>query len=287
MLRATKGKVPDSAQQGLKDTLREQQYFLACMCIPDEDLHIVSADDIELFEHAVVREKKMLANDICQLVIEPAMPLYYHAGQFINLRRNAGLVRSYSLASLPQTDTCLELHIKRFDNGRVSQWLIDELQVGQSVDIQGPYGTCYYTKDKSQQNLLLIGTGTGLAPLVGIIKDALFNQHQGEIYLYHGSRELSGLYYQAELSAIEKRFPQFHYSVCLSGEDVPDGIASGRAHDIALAQHKELKDWRVYLSGIPVMVTAAKKRAFLAGAKMNDIYADPFEMTDLRKASRS
>lgn len=287
MLRATKGEVPEHAQKGLKDSLRDQQYFLACLCKPHEDLYITSADDAELFEHAVVREKNMLAKDICQLIIEPAMPLYYHAGQFINLRRDAGLIRSYSLASLPQTDSCLELHIKRFKNGKMSQWLIDTVQVGESIDIQGPYGTCYYNSGESQQNLLLIGTGTGLAPLTGIIKDALYGHHQGEIYLYHGSRETTGLYYQAELSAIAKRFSQFHYVPCLSGEDVAGNILSGRANDVALEQHKDLKSWRVYICGAPDMVNSARKQAYLAGAQMNAIYTDPFELTDLRKTPRN
>jgi NAD(P)H-flavin reductase len=286
ILQASKGSVPKSAQKGLKDTFREQNYFLACQCVPAEVLHIASPADAELYEHAVVREKTMLAENICQLIIEPAMPLYYHAGQFINLRKNNGLVRSYSLASLPQTDSCLELHIKRFNNGEMSQWLMDELDVGQSVDIQGPYGTCYYSSGEAQQNLLLIGTGTGLSPLIGIIKDALHSKHQGEIFLYHGSRSISGLYYQSVLAEIEKRFPQFHYISCLSGDDVPQGVLSGRAHDVAMMQHPNLKDWNVYLCGDPAMVATAKKMAYLGGAKLSDIYADPFELTDLRKSPR-
>lgn len=287
LLQASKGDVDERAQKGLKDTFREQNYFLACQCVPVEDLHLVSPVDAELYEHAVVREKTMLAETICRLVIEPAMPLYYHAGQFINLRKYNGLVRSYSLASLPQTDSCLELHIKRFNNGRMSQWLIDELDIGQSLEIQGPYGTCYYSSNDAQQNLLLIGTGTGLAPLIGIVKDALHSKHQGKIILYHGSRNISGLYYQDVLAAIEQRFPQFQYHSCLSGESVPQGVLSGRAHDIAMRQHNNLQAWNVYLCGDPAMVAAAKKMAYLAGARLSNIYADPFELTDLRKVPRT
>jgi hypothetical protein len=88
----------------------------------------------------VVAEKTALADDVCQLRIESATSLYYHAGQFINLRRADGLTRSYSLASLPMEDGFLELHVKRMPGGAMSQWIHDELAVGDELELQGPHG---------------------------------------------------------------------------------------------------------------------------------------------------
>jgi len=61
---------------------------------------------------------------------------------------------------------------------------------------------------------------------------------------------------------------------------------NGRAEDVALADHPDLSGWRVYLCGYPPMVNDARRRAFLAGAGMSDIYVDPFELRELRKKPR-
>ncbi len=55
---------------------------------------------------------------------------------------------------------------------------------------------------------------------------------------------------------------------------------------MAFADHADLKDWRVYLCGYPAMVHAARKTAYLAGAAMADIHADPFELMDKRAVPR-
>ncbi|MFK5914228.1 MAG: FAD-binding oxidoreductase [Woeseiaceae bacterium] len=293
MLQASKGDVPESSQKELKDTLKQQNYFLPCNCIPTEDIEVKLPNKNEVYSPAILLSKEMLAPDICRLIIEPVSPLYYHAGQFINLRKNNNLIRSYSLASLPQTDNALEFHIKRMPGGKMSSWLIDKFNIGDKIDFQGPFGNCFYTTDSStstpdNNNLILIGTGTGLAPLLGIIKDALHNQHHGEIYFYHGSRYYSGLYLQDDLKKLGQSHNNFHYIPCLSGENIPKdmGILEGRADKIALQEHKDLASCKVYLCGAPPMVNNTKKMAYLAGAKLNNIYADPFELTELRNQSR-
>ena len=76
----------------------------------------------------------------------------------------------------------------------MSNWIFDEVKIGESVDIQGPSGACFYLSGAPEQGLLLIGSGTGLAPLVAIARDALNDSHSGQVRLYHGARESAGLY---------------------------------------------------------------------------------------------
>ena len=76
---------------------------------------------------------------------------------------------------------------------------------------------------------------------------------------------------------LEKKYPNFHYTPCLSGQTESDGdYAEGRAHDVALARIENLKGWRVYLCGHPEMVNQTKRIAYLKGASLSDIYADAF-----------
>ncbi len=281
LMRATGGTPPEISQHGLKDSLKLQNYFLACVCHPSADLEVAlpDDDDIQAVIPATVKSLKLLNADIMQVVLECHLPIDYRAGQFINLFQNQALGRSYSLASVPHQDEHLHLHVRRLPEGRVSGWIHEELRPGETVEIRGPGGDCFYIPGNSDQGLILIGTGSGLAPLYGIIRDALSQGHSGPIHLFHGSRDLSGLYLTGELHDLVRQYSNFNYVPCLSGEDVPHGFAAGRADDVAFQQMPNLKNWRMFLCGHPEMVKIAKKKAFMAGASMKDIYVDAFNVS--------
>jgi NAD(P)H-flavin reductase/ferredoxin len=281
LMRATGGTPPESSQNGLKDTLKLQNYFLACICHPDTDLEVALPDDkdIQTVIPATVKSLKLLNSEIMHVVLECHVPIDYRAGQFINLFRDQSLGRSYSLASVPHEDDHLHLHVRRLPQGRVSGWIHEDLRPGQTVEIRGPGGDCFYTPGNTEQGLALIGTGSGLAPLYGIIRDALSQGHTGPIRLFHGSRDHNGLYLTGELHDLVKQYPNFDYVPCLSDRDVKHNFAVGRAHDVAFRHIPNLKNWRVFLCGHPEMVKIAKKNAFMAGASMKDIYADAFNVS--------
>ena len=282
MMRCREGVPPADSQTGVKDTLRLEGHFLPCICAPDGDLVFDLPNDDEIYGRAILRQIEQLSPAICRIILDPAVPLYYRAGQFINLRRDNGIIRSYSLASVPKLDDHLELHIKRLPRGEMSNWLFDGAEPGIGLDIQGPNGDCFYVPGRPETPLLLIGNGSGLAPLIGIARDALSSGHGGEIKLYHGSRHREGLYLDATLRAMAEEHENFTYVDCVSGEVGP----SGRAENVAFADHPKLDGYRVYLCGYPPMVMAARKTAYLMGAAIADIYADPFELRDLRTEPR-
>lgn len=287
LLRRSDGSVPPSSQPGLKPTLRERNYFLACQLVPDEDIAVSLPDDAQVTGHAVVVELDNVNEHICRVLLEPATPLYYHAGQYVNLRRKDGLARSYSLASVPSVDKHLEVHVRRLDNGRMSNWINDDLDVGDRLDFHGPYGDCFYLPGNADQELLLVGTGTGLAPLVGVVRDALQARHSGDIHLFHGCREPDDLYLHRKLRQLAEAHANFHYHACVSGDKAAGNVRRGRANELAFADFPNLSGKRVFLCGLPAMVHAARKMAYLNGAAMDDIMADAFEMTDLRKEERT
>ena len=280
LMRAVAGAAPvSSAQNGLKPTLRTQGYFLACLCRPQEDMEIALAgEDVAPRTPATVMAKEPLNADILRLSLRCLRPLDYQAGQFAHLTRYDSLARSYSLANLPRADGVIELHVRRLRDGAMSGWIHGTLEVGDSVEVAGPYGNCFYTPDSADKGLLLIGTGSGLAPLWGIVSDALHQGHSGPIRLYHGSWKPDGLYLVEELRRLSAAHPNFTYVPCVDAAATQD-YREGRADQIALSDLPDLKGWRVYLCGHPDMVKSAKKRSFLAGASMQAIYADPFVLS--------
>ncbi|RME86680.1 MAG: oxygenase [Zetaproteobacteria bacterium] len=275
MVRALSGTPPKEAQQGLKDTLAAQGYFLACIARPTEDLEIGLGKEEPVWQ-ARVAERRMLNAQVLGLWLDKPEGFDYYAGQFINLRHPDGIVRSYSLASLPEEER-LELHVKRVPGGKMSNWLHDAVAEGDVLSFQGPAGDSFYLPGNPAQPLLLAGSGTGLAPLYGIARAALAAGHTGEIHLFHGSLRREGLYYQDELRALDRAHPNFHYHpVVLEGEPPEGGaVADLKTHPFE-AVGGDLSGWRVFLCGDPELVEAMKKQAFLAGAPMKAIYSDPF-----------
>jgi len=288
VMQMVEGEVPEEAQAGLRQSLITQGHFLPCVCRPEGDMRVAMSDRQDLFSPAIVLDIEYLQRDICRVFLEPATPLYYRAGQFLNLRREDGLSRSFSLASVPSQDDRLEFHIKVLMRGEMSNWIFNDLAPGDHLEIQGPVGNCFYQAGGEEQEMLLVGNGTGLAPLIGIAKDALASGHTGAIQLYHGSQKPTGLYLGDELRALEAAHPNFSYIPCISGKAESDvnKYREGRADDVAFADHPELEGWRIFLCGYPPMVHSAKDRALAAGASVENIYTDPYEMKDLRKVSR-
>ena len=280
MLRSTESMPVAPAQDGLKDTLKDLGYFLACRCTPEQDMAIKLPEQSEIFSAGKVIVNELMNRNTILLIIECNDVLEYKAGQFVNLQRPDGLTRSYSIANTPQDDKTLEFHIRKLPGGQFTGWVFDELNVGDTLSVSEPLGHCFYLPERKEQGVLLVGTGSGLAPLAGILKDALSHGHSGPIHLFHGSSEVEDLYRIEEMRLLAAENDNFQYIPCVSGEQVPDGFYSGRANTVALEQIPDLTGWRVFLCGHPEMIDSMKTDVFMKGASMKDIYTDAFHVAN-------
>ena len=90
-----------------------------------------------------------------------------------------------------------------------------------------------------------------------------------------------------EMRDLAAQYENFEYIPCISGDDAAAEFRVGRADANALSDEADLSGWRVFLCGHPAMVNATRKMAYLAGAAMADIMADPFDFQELRIQPRS
>lgn len=275
LVRCFQGSAPPEAQIGLREELRHQNYFLACLCFPQQDMAISLRPIENCFTEATVIAKRLLNAETLALSVRCKAPLEYHAGQFVYLKRGDGLTRSYAIAR-SCSDNRLTFHIRRLAGGRFSEWAHQELNIGDRIQVSEPQGVCFYWPEDKSQGLLLVGTGCGLAPLAAIAAEALEQGHVGPIHLYHGSREVDGLYWMEEMALLASQQANFQYTPCVSRGDAPTGIVKGRVNEIAIANVPTLKGWRVYLSGHPEMVKETRRMAMLKGALNQDIYSEAF-----------
>lgn len=276
MMKLLEGSVPDAAQRGLQPTQRAQGLFLACSCVPEGDIAIEYPGDANrVWDTEVVAIRPLNARTVHLRLARPA-GFEYRPGQFINLIRPGNIVRSYSLASVPNADETLDLHIAHLPGGLMSEWACTSAREGETLQFTGPLGNCFYLEGNPTQPLFLLGTGTGLAPLLGILRDALLQGHTGPIQLFHGALDDAGLYLVDELRALESAHPNLGYLPAALNGTARDGVRTGDVGQLALTHCPSLTGHRVYLCGHPDLVKTMQKKCFLAGAAMSEIHADAF-----------
>ncbi len=277
LMQAVDGEIPEIAQVGLKDTLKAQGYFLACSCVPQTPLRVVTTQADVLRCSATVINQTLLSKNVLRLRLKPEHTYEYRAGQYLTVWKTATIGRSYSLASVAELDDFLELHIRRIPNGIVSNWLHDTVKTGDILQIQAATGNCFYIPGSPEQKILLAGTGTGLAPLIGIARDALLQGHTGDIHLIHGATQMDDLYLHQALLDMAMQHHQFHYHTSvLQADHVTPQISTVPLEQQSIDVAVNPADWRIYLCGDVNMINGLKRKLFIAGASMNNIYSDPF-----------
>ncbi len=132
------------------------------------------------------------------------------AGQHIDLRLTAedGYVaqRSFSLASPAGDSTTIEITVQRVVEGEVSPFLLDELRVGDQLELRGPIGGYFTWSPSSSRPLMLIGGGSGVVPLMSILRTRRDARNEGQARLLYSSRSVDQILYPAELEQLSTSF---------------------------------------------------------------------------------
>ncbi|KTD21824.1 FAD-binding oxidoreductase [Legionella londiniensis] len=276
LIKTSESPIDSQWQQGLPDTLKSQGYFLACQAKPANKIHLKDPDAAECEQQALITELSPLTHNVIRVKLLAEHLESWIPGQYLNLINPDGISRSYSIANIPAKEGYIELHIKLQENGAMSGWLRKTAVVDMAIHIRGPFGKCYYMNpEKSSFDMLLAGTGTGLAPLLAIAKTALSEKHQGKISLIHGGCQDSDIYYAEELQTLELFYENFKYIPCVlksSGlypeADIFDKTLSCLSPDI--------NNMQIYVCGPKETVNKLKTKVFLAGIPSAKIFSDPF-----------
>jgi CDP-4-dehydro-6-deoxyglucose reductase len=267
LAQATKGQPTAHSQLGISEQEKEAGFFLPCQCKAQEDMDISINNTRDNTFSARLIERMPLHDSIYYLSLECPLGFEFHPGQFINITHPQTLaIRSYSIASI-ESDGFINLHIKHYDDGELSTWLCKTLQLGEEVTFTGPNGTCFHENTDPNQLLILAGTSTGLAPLWGILRNALSSGHKGPIYLFHYAKHQGGLYYQRHIQSLAEQHNQLTYRPCIENDDIVQ-IITQTISDVHGA--------KAYLCGATSKVQAMQKHLFFSGVARSDIHADAF-----------
>jgi ferredoxin-NADP reductase len=128
------------------------------------------------------------------------------AGQHVDVRLTApdgySAVRSYSIASAPNPERRVELTVERLPDGEVSPYLTQEVAVGDRLELRGPIGGWFVWRPEQTEPIQLIAGGSGLVPLMAMIRSRAFAGSTAQFRLLYSVREPGAVFYRNELQAL-------------------------------------------------------------------------------------
>ena len=217
-----------------------------------------------------------LAPDIRRLLLKPSKPIAYSPGQYAQIAFTLAHARPYSMAGLPG-DELLEFHVQLVPKGRVSGYIAGQLKVGDAVKVSGPLGTAYLRLQHSGPVLCVAG-GTGLAPVLSVVRAAVAGGMRNPIHLYFGLRSPRELYALNWLEDLRRAHPALRVHVVLASGADPATQRRGLVTQAIAQDHASLRGWHAYLCGSPPMVETTTLVALGLGLDAAHIHAEAFYM---------
>jgi len=130
----------------------------------------------------------------------------HFAGQHVDVRLTAGdgyfAVRSYSIASAPNSERHVEITVERLPNGEVSPYLTQELAVGDRLELRGPIGGWFVWRTQQTEPIQLIAGGSGIVPLMAMIRSRASTDSAAPFRLLYSVREPGAVFYRDDLQAL-------------------------------------------------------------------------------------
>jgi ferredoxin-NAD(P)+ reductase (naphthalene dioxygenase ferredoxin-specific) len=253
---------------------------LACQTYITEPCTIEIPEPDEIVVHparivkAIVVALEDMTHDIKRMVLRPAKPVEFSPGQYMQLQFTPEHVRPYSMAGL-SNDGLFEFHVRRVPDGRVTGYIAHELKVGDAVKVSGPLGSAYLRR-KHDGPMLCVAGGTGLAPILSILRGAIAQGMKNPIHLYFGVRSPRDIYGLPWLDQLKQEQAGLHVHVVVTSGANAKTQRRGLVTDAIEQDHGELNGWRAYLCGSPPMVEAATVVARRKGIASAHIHADAF-----------
>lgn len=266
LVRCVAGELHDGKPEALDAAQRQQGWRLACQCQVVSDVQVEVFDPQRDAAPALIHSCDWLSGHVLRLRLTPQRPLRYSAGQHLQLWTENGIARPYSLASLPGEDPWLEFHLDCRQGGAFAT-AARAFQVGDSLrlgELRG--GALHYAPDWQTRPLWLLAAGTGLAPLYGVLREALRQEHQGAIRLIHLAHDTAAHYLTEPLRALAASHPQLQVELVCAAE-LPAALA-----ELRLVSRQTL----ALLCGHPDSVETFARRLYLAGVPRSQVFADVF-----------
>ena len=283
---------PHGRPPGITEEEAQDGQVLLCQARPRADLVIearliASVADVEIKTLPCrIGRLTPLAPDVLQVMLQlPAVErLRFHPGQYLDVLLEGGRRRSFSIACPPHDAGLLELHVRRVPGGGFTQRLFGAdaggapaIVPGSLLRIEGPMGQFGYRPGSSP--ILMVGGGTGFAPLKSMLRHVLETGIRRDIHFYWGARHAADVYEEERVLAWTRSHPRLKFTAVLSEATRAEAAhqRTGWVHEAVLADHPNLSDFEVYAAGPPAMIEAMRASFPRHGLPAERLYFDSFD----------
>lgn len=277
-----KGKVKQLTDAGyiLSGEDLQNNYILACQSIPKSDI-VINVDLSSAAARQIsgkVKAQKKLTHDITQLDIQLDEEIRFKSGQYarLTLKNLSDISRPYSFASKPQSDlSIIRFFIREVVGGTLSTIVNQKNIIDENVIIEGPVGDFYLRE--SSAPLLLVAGGSGLAPVLALLQEALSLGADRPVTLLFGARTQEDLYCIDEIDEISRQWKApFTFTQVLSDEPDNSNWSGPRGWVGDEITRLAQPDWQAYLCGPPAMIDLGVEQLVSKGVDEKNIFADRF-----------
>jgi len=250
--------------------------LLTCCRTPLTDIHLDIMDLGEIGSLKTltlpcrVESIGLFNDDVLDIVLRlpPNSDFVFLPGQYLDLI-NGDVRRSYSIANAPRVDEKLELQVKRVEHGLMSATLFSETKPNDLFRIEGPLGTFSY-RDDNEENIILMATGTGIAPIKALLEGFSRDVRQKNIFVVWGARFKKDIYLNLEhLLGSHQLLPVLSRENC-------DGFFYGYVQEAVLSLGLDLEKSSVYACGSELMIKDARDCLVKNGLVAQRFHSDAF-----------
>lgn len=267
---------------------QKRNRFLGCQARPLSDCRIqLRVDSSYLPTHkpvrtrAVLTESIELTHDISEFAFKLETPVAFRPGQYA-LLYVPGIEggRAYSMCNIPGNIAEWRFQIKHVPGGQATSALFGQVRPGDSVALDGPYGTAFFRED-SQRDIVCIAGGSGLSPMISIIRAAAEQDRTDrQIDFVYGGRTSQDIIGDELLAALPGFRTNIHFHAAISNPEQDQGEWRGPVgfvHELTGELFGEkLRDREIYFAGPPPMAAATQKLLADLNVPADQVHFDEF-----------
>jgi len=235
-----------------------------------KDIHKETEDTVSISLEIPAQLKKLFA---------------YKQGQYLTFKKDVNgevLRRSYSLCSSPVTDEDWRVAVKKVQGGKFSTFANESLKKGDVLEVMPPMGNFYTEVEEGQKKkYVAFAAGSGITPVLSIIKTVLFLETESTFVLYYGNKNYASIIFRNELEALNEKYGNrliIHY--VMSREEANGAINGRISAEMCLEianDHQDLfKADEYFLCGPEEMIFNVKDEILKQGIAQNQIHFELF-----------
>jgi uncharacterized protein YcbX/ferredoxin-NADP reductase len=225
-------------------------------------------------------EREEIARDFVTFWLEPQhgqIPAY-QPGQYLPVEMmidGEKFSRCYTLSSSPSRPGRLAISVKRVEGGKVSNWLLDHLQIGDVLHTQAPDGQ-FHLQTNTTHPLLLLSAGSGVTPMLSMLRYLVDHQQVKDVVFYHQCRSIDDIPYREELEQLNSQHPGLKVIISLTQSPIDWFGLKGRFSLSHLRQVKDVELRQVFVCGPDGFMKKAKNLLMKAGLPATSYHQEAF-----------